>query len=421
MNRSEKYYIKNWKVMLYKTLIIDNDTRFSHGLQESLPDFATIISDLSTTVDRVLEYDIYIIRFDPKTDTLIQELAKNNKLIIILTNKDTQSVREKILTYNITDYIVTNCQISKIFVVKTVQRIIQNSKKTILIVDDSKVILNKITMLLKIQNINYIECNNGKEALDYLDNPESKKIDLLMTDYEMPIINGYELVKKIRDNYSLEELPILVLSGSEDTYMISRFLKAGANDYITKPFLNEEFLARINNAISLSDMFEKVKNMAMTDQLTGLHNRTYFYDAGVKVLEMLQRAKQPLAIAMIDIDNFKKINDTYGHEVGDRALIHVASTITEALRKSDIFVRFGGEEFVILLPNCSHENALKTTNKICKIVADSTFTIDKQTSIQITISIGVATKTDTVDNMLNTADKLMYQAKQNGKNRVYTE
>jgi diguanylate cyclase (GGDEF)-like protein len=288
-------------------------------------------------------------------------------------------------------------------------------------VDDSKVVLAQMSILLESQNLNYIQFSDAREALEYLDNPKSKKINLVITDYEMPLMNGYEFVKKIREKHSFEELPLLVVSGSEDTYMISRFLKIGANDYITKPFIKEEFLGRIKNALSLGGMFEKIKNMAMSDHLTGLHNRVYFYDTGTKVFDMTKRASNPVAISMIDIDNFKIINDTYGHEIGDRALIHVAKTIKSSLRNSDILVRFGGEEFVVLLPNCEHEQAVKVMEKVCANVANTSLKIEDDRELHITVSIGVSPMKESIDSMVEEADKFMYIAKKSGKNRVYTD
>jgi len=276
-------------------------------------------------------------------------------------------------------------------------------------------------MLLDSQNINHIQCHDGAEAWKYLQDPTSKKIDLVVSDYEMPQMNGYDLVKKIRSKYSFDELPVLILSGTENTYMICRFLKAGANDYIPKPFINEEFIGRVSNALTVVDMFNEIKNMAMTDQLTGLHNRMYFYDAGVKIYEGAKRANNPIAIAMIDIDNFKSINDTYGHEVGDQALKHVSKTIKKSLRRSDVFVRFGGEEFVILLPNTPHDQAMKVTKKVCSLVEKEHLTLDDGTTLTITISIGVTSEVVDIDKMLEKADHYMYTAKQNGKNRVYSE
>jgi diguanylate cyclase (GGDEF)-like protein len=411
--------------MFKNILIVNDDTPFNTNLKKSINHSihskVSIIKYLDQPIENLLNYDLYIIRLDHKTDGIIQELTDNDKFVILITDYDNQNIREKILSYMVSDYVITNSEAAVGFVCKIVKRLLSNAEKTILIVDDSKLVLTQISILLSSQNLNCIQCFDGEEAWKYLNNANAKKIDLVITDYEMPNMNGYELVKNIRTKYTFEELPVLIVSGSKNTYMISRFLKVGANDYITKPSINEEFIGRINNSLLIATMFTKIKNMAMTDQLTGLHNRLYFYDAGVTILNNSNRAGQISSIAMIDIDDFKSVNDTYGHEAGDKALIHVANTMKQALRRSDVLVRFGGEEFVILLPNCSHAQAIKVMQIIRKLVAISPCHIENDISLKITISIGVTSKPRDIHDMLETADQYMYQAKRSGKNRVFSQ
>ena len=411
--------------MFKKTLVIDTNTAFTDVLKENLVKKIntqpTIVDNFNSEIEELYSYNLYIIRLHKKTEKRIKQLANEEKSIIIITDEDNKEIRKKILSFNIADYIVTNSISSAKFVAKVAKRLEGNRKKTVLVVDDSDLVLTQIAMLLKTQNINYISCLNGQEAWEILNNKNSKKIDLIIADYVMPIMDGYDLVKKVRADYSFEELPMLILSGTEDTYMISRFLKVGANDYITKPFINEEFIGRINNALLIADMFQEIKNMAMTDILTGLYNRVYFYNTATKVLDIANRAKQPSAIAMIDIDNFKSINDTYGHEIGDKALIYVGKIMQKALRRSDILVRFGGEEFVVLLPNCPHKQALQIMQKLCSFIAKSELNISNDRVLKMTVSIGVTSKKCEVDGMIEQADKYMYTAKQTGKNRVYSE
>lgn len=412
--------------MFNKTLLIDEDSSFintvSANIKSALSTFVDTIFDYSNiNLDNITNYNLYIIRLNEQTKETIKYLSNLDKLILILTNEDTKETRKEILSLSVTDYIITNSKSSATTVTMIVKRLDNNSHKTVLIVDDSKLSLMQLSMVLETQNLNYVQCSNGQEALDYLRRPNSKKIDLVITDYEMPIMNGYELLQNIRKKFHLEELPVLVISGTEDHFMISKFLKAEANDYISKPFMHEEFIARVTNSLSLVSMFSEIKNMTMTDYLTGLNNRIYFYDVGVNTLEISRRAQQPVALAMIDIDDFKKINDTYGHEAGDKALIHIAKSIKKVLRRSDIFVRFGGEEFVILLPNCPHEQAVNIMNKVCKLIEKSILILNDTTKISMTVSIGITSEINTIDNMLEIADKYMYTAKKTGKNRVYSE
>ncbi len=411
--------------MFKKIVIVDNDTRFTESLkkaiaQEKKRSVTTHNFKVERLNDAIYQYDLYVIRLDALTLNLIQELSEREKFIILTTNYDTPEVREKILSLHVTDYIITNSKTSIDFVCDVINKLECNDKRNVLVVDDSKLVLAQISLILKTQNINYMLCTNGVEALEHLSNPTSK-VDLVITDYVMPKMDGYELVKKIRAKFSFDALPVLILSGTEDTYMISRFFKAGANDYIPKPFIKEEFIGRISNALATVNMFNEIKEMAMTDQLTGLHNRLYFYDAGVKIFEGAMRANNLVSIAMIDIDDFKSINDTYGHEVGDKALIHVANTIQRSLRRSDVFVRFGGEEFVILLPNTPLQQALKVTRKVCSLVRKTPLVLDDGKELFLTVSIGVTSQIDTIDKMLERADHYMYAAKRSGKDRVYTQ
>ena len=411
--------------MFKRTLIIDNDILFAEaveiGLKKKINTDINVVYDLKEVVQDVFEYDFYAVRFDKDTEALISELSEKDKFVVLITTEDTNDMRNKILSYSITDYVISSGVHAAPFIAKTALRLLENSKRNILLVDDSKVILRQTSLLLATQNLHTVQCTSAKEALAYINNQESQKIDLIITDYEMPIMNGYYFIKEVREKLSFEELPVLVLSGTQDKYMISRFLKIGVNDFVSKPFINEEYLGRVANTLLLSDMFKKVRSMAMTDQLTGANNRTYFNETGVKLLDIAKRSGKPISLAMIDIDNFKRVNDSYGHDVGDQALIHVANICQNNIRASDIFVRFGGEEFIVLLPNCSAEDATQTMEKVRKAIAEFSLRAMKDIDLSITVSIGVTSESDTIDNMLKKADAFMYEAKQTGKNKVCSQ
>lgn len=411
--------------MFKRTLIIDDDVLFAEavsiGLEKNIDTDINVVYDLEEVVEDVLEYDFYVIRYDEVTDALITQLSDAKKFVVLTTAEDTQEVRNKIFSYGISDYVTSMSIISAPYVAKIAKRLLENAKRNILLVDDSEMMLRQTSLLLDTQNLHSVQCTDAKEALAYLNDPSSPKVDLLITDYEMPIMNGYFFTKEVRENFSFEELPILVLSGTQDKYIISRFLKIEVNDFVSKPFINEEFLGRIANTFLLSDMFKQIKSMAMTDQLTSANNRTYFNETGVKILDISKRSGKPISLAMIDIDNFKRVNDSYGHDVGDQALIHVANICQNNIRVSDIFVRFGGEEFIVLLPNCSAEDATQTMEKVRKAIAEFPLTVMKDIDLSITVSIGVTSESETIDNMLKKADAFMYEAKQTGKNKVCSQ
>lgn len=411
--------------MFKRTLIIDNDILFaeavSKSLKKNIDTDINIVYDLEKVVKDILDYDFYVIRYNKVTDTLITKLCDAKKFIVLITAEDTHEVRDKILTYSITDYVTSISIVSAQYVAKIAQKLLNNAKRNILIVDDSSIIRKQVSQLLATQNLQTSECTNAKEALAYLNNLDSLKVDLLITGYKMPIMNGYYFTKELRESFSFEELPVLVLSDTPDKYIISRFLKIGVNDFVSKPFINEEFLGRIANTLLLSDMFKKIKSMAMTDQLTGANNRTYFNETGVKILDISKRSGKPISLAMIDIDNFKRVNDSFGHDIGDQALIHVANICQNNIRGSDIFIRFGGEEFVVLLPNCSAEDATNTMEKVRKAISESHLIVMEDIDLAITVSIGVTSESDTIEKMLKKADTFMYEAKQTGKNKVCSQ
>ena len=407
-------------------VIDDNDiytTKLKNKLETNLNATCKIIKNSNESIDNIEQYDLYFIRINTQNEKIIDTLINKKKFVVLLTDKekDDDETRKFIKISGASDYIVTNSASKGDVALRIANRIINNAKLTIMIVDDSPVILSTLSIILESQNLNYIKCSNGQEAWDYINNPSTTNIDLIITDYEMPVMNGYKFTKLVRTKYPMEELPILILSGTQDTVMIARFLKVGANDYIPKPFINEEFIARISNSLNILDMFKKIRNMAMTDHLTNLHNRAYFYQAGEQLLAISKRSSIPVSLCMIDIDNFKSINDTYGHDVGDRALKHIANVLKRGIRKSDILVRFGGEEFIILLPNCKQNKAFKIMDKITKSIANSIFYLNDGEELKMTISSGSTSKINSLDSMVLQADEYMYKAKRDGKNKVYTE
>lgn len=413
--------------MFNKILIIDNDEvytgKLKNKLETNLNVLCKIIKNVNENVDNIEQYDLYFIRINTQNKKIIDTLTDKEQFVILLTDKekDDEKTRKLINSSGASDYIITNSASKGDVALRIANRIINNAKLTIMIVDDSPVILSTLSMILESQNLNYIKCSNGQEAWNYINNPITTNIDLIITDYEMPVMNGYEFTKLVRTKFPMEELPILILSGTQNTIMIARFLKVGANDYIPKPFINEEFIARISNSLNILDMFKKIRNMAMTDHLTGLHNRAYFYQAGEQLLAISKRSSISVSLCMIDIDNFKSINDTYGHNVGDRALKHITNTLKKGIRESDILVRFGGEEFIILLPNCKQDKALEIMQMLTKLVANTIFYLDNGEKLTITISSGLTSNMTSLDSMVHQADKYMYEAKRNGKNQVYTK
>lgn len=269
-------------------------------------------------------------------------------------------------------------------------------------------------------NLNVIMASNGKEALEIIKNSE-KTFSLVLTDYHMPIMDGMELTFRLREIYDKDELGIIALSSNTTLEIATEFLKIGANDFINKPYLETEVVTRINSNLDLIDLFKKTKDMANKDFLTGLYNRRYFFESGDSILKKSIRAKKNLALAMFDIDKFKNINDTYGHEVGDMAICEVGKIIDKYLRQSDLVARFGGEEFCILIDNISYKDSKSLFEKIRLAFENNVITINN-IELKFTVSIGVFYGlNENLEEMIKIADEGLYYCKNNGRNQVKIE
>ena len=347
----------------------------------------------------------------------IVKLANSHHIpAVILSASMNQELKESILKKDVVDFVLKTDPSSIEFALKAILRTLNNYDTTVLIVDDSPTYRKSISDALKRIHLNIIEANNGQEALNILD--ENSNISLVLTDYEMPVMDGLELTFQIRQKYKKDELSIIAVSSVDKKEMITNFLRYGANDFIHKPFSNDEIITRINSNLELLDLFAKVKEMANRDFLTGLYNRRYFFATARPLFQKAKRKGSKLAVVMIDIDDFKNINDTYGHDVGDICIKEVKRILTKNLRESDLISRFGGEEFCILLEDISEEDIHILFDKIRNSFETNIITVNEK-SVQYTISVGISyCLSDSLDELIKLSDKALYEAKNNGKNRV---
>ena len=354
------------------------------------------------------DYDLYIVDYvlnDTQKEEHIEYLIENNKKVVIVTGFEEKLVSSEIKD-RVIDYIIKE-DISVIYyLVKLVKRLYKNKNINVLLTEDSLTIRKHEMNILKMLNLNVFEAKNGEEALKIL---EKEEINLIITDIEMPKKDGIELVKDVRKKYKMDSLPILVVSGEKDSYNALKILKLGANDFIKKPFLKEEFIIRVNNLLDLYDYLFEYKHLSIEDPLTGVYNRTYLEYNFEKIYNIFSLK----SIAMLDIDFFKKVNDTYGHQTGDEVLKYFANLIKNTLRKDDIVIRYGGEEFLVFMPNTSKEEAMIILTKIKVLLKKAN---DKP--IDFTFSAGIADEADTLADMIKQADERLYKAKESGRDRI---
>jgi two-component system, cell cycle response regulator len=282
-----------------------------------------------------------------------------------------------------------------------------------------------LVALLKKAGHEPVETVNGAEALQVLQQPEAPRLAIL--DWVMPQMNGLEVLQRIRAHPT--DLPpyILMLTNKRDTTEIIAGLDAGANDYLTKPFKAGELRARVEVGRRMVEMHDELvksrdalAQQVNSDPLTGMLNRRAILDLLHKELSHAGRHGDMLSVGICDIDHFKTINDTYGHQTGDDVLCELARIMSACCREYDSVGRIGGEEFLIIAPMKDGTMECDSLfNRLCATVAGSTLAT-RSGSLSVTVSIGVtiATGSSAVGDILSAADSAMYNAKAGGRNRV---
>ena len=245
----------------------------------------------------------------------------------------------------------------------------------------------------------------------------SPDITVIITDNEMPNMNGDELCTQIRSLYSNDEKAIIGISGADSSALSSLFLKNGANDYLHKPFNSEEFYCRLSQNVDMLEQIATIKRQANTDYLTNLPNRRYFFEEAEKSLKQIKRTNGDGALAMLDIDHFKSINDTYGHDVGDEVLKGLSICFKKYFKKH-LVARLGGEEFAVYFIDVEKQEALKRLEGFRYFIEANSHEFSSA-KIKFTISIGfVSGPVYKIDELLKQADLKLYDAKETGRNKV---
>lgn len=334
---------------------------------------------------------------------------------IVLTASMDERKRKLMLNKGVLDYIYKENRDSYFHAVKLANQILKNRNITVLLADDSKTLRTHIRRQLEKMLFNVVEVINGVEALIALDmNPN---IELLITDFNMPEMNGIELIRAIRKTKSRDSFPIIGLSASNDPTLSAQFIKYGANDFLTTPFIHEEFQWRILKTMEQIKLIKKITDLANKDYLTGLYNRRYFFSAANKLHNNALQAHSELVVALVDIDYFKKINDNYGHDSGDAVLIQLSAMLQNNFKGFTV-ARYGGEEFIIVIEKVAVRQCAQLFEQFRSDISSRNFTIPDG-HLSLTVSIGVAVLAqEPLENLINKADIALYKAKQTGRNRV---
>jgi len=332
---------------------------------------------------------------------------------IVLTASYSESRRDTLLQMGVVDYVVKESRFSYEFAIQLLQRLLRNRSTKILLAEDSRTHRNIIRQQLESHLYEVVEASNGQQALEILE--QQPDIRLLMTDFQMPVVDGIELVQRIRKKQDKDELIIIGLSAEDKGSLSAKFIKNGANDFLRKPFNYEELHCRLMHNLDAFERMQLIRDMAYRDYLTGLYNRRYLFEYAEP---LLRNRDTPITIAVLDLDNFKQINDTFGHDGGDVALKAVANRLQNSLTRFTV-ARVGGEEFAILFTGLTLEQGVQLLDSLRELISNEPITSNTH-DFHVSFSAGLteATESEHLSLLMNRADKALYLAKEQGRNQV---
>ncbi len=306
------------------------------------------------------------------------------------------------------------------------------SSQRILVVDDHPDNVEIINARLSSRGFLVETASNGQEALDRVreDPPH-----LILLDVMMPLMDGYEVSRRIKTDESLPFIPIILVTARDSTQDKVDGLDAGADDYLTKPINFPELEARVRSMLRIKRLQDeldeknrqlevankRLRKLSVTDGLTELFNHRHIHELLHEEFERSKRSAEPIAVAMLDLDRFKQVNDTYGHPTGDVVLYETAHMLRDTAREIDMPGRYGGEEFIMILPGTGEEAAAQFAERVRQRVAEHMYR-DEATELRMTLSCGVASYPsdgiESPDDLIKRADEALYAAKEGGRDRV---
>lgn len=309
-------------------------------------------------------------------------------------------------------------------------------RRTILVVDDVPVNIQLLTTYLASEGYDIVSARDGMEAIELV---RRHLPDLVLLDVMMPKMNGFEVCQVIKSDKDTMFIPVIMVTALNELEDKIKGMNAGADDFISKPFNKLELMVRVrsllrikflNDALSekvveLQKAKEELRQLAITDGLTGLYNYRYFKEHLTQELNRAKRHKLEVSVVMLDIDHFKHYNDTNGHPAGDTVLKQISRLLKDNIRNIDLAARYGGEEFVLVLLEANKASAKIVAEKIRRLIEEHQFEFEEaQPNGKITISTGVATFPEDgqdFDALVKIADQRLYRAKQSGRNTIFVD
>ena len=335
---------------------------------------------------------------------------------IVLTGTFNEGMRRRILKHDVVDYCVKG-KAGTEALLRTIERLQRAPRIKVMVVDDGVASRARQVEMLRSHRFQVLEAKDGEHALElYKEQPD---ILLVITDQVLPKIDGLELVSQLRDLARPDELAILGLSSRESSVTSVRFLKAGASDFLAKPFEKEEFLCRVWASVEVVESVRKIKQAAFVDALTGSSNRLAFFREVPRLVRAALREKAKPAIALVSIDQLRELNEVHGHAAGDVVLQVAARAIADRIGKSGFLSRFSGEQFCVFVRDTPGPGLEKQFERVCNAIERMSFSFEGR-KLDATVSCGIALceSDESLDSLVNRAGDALDEAQNAGGNRV---
>lgn len=410
-----------------RVLLVENSRAFvqavAQAIEQQLELPVTVASSLAEARAALAAHDDWflvltgLVLADGDHEAVVDCFLGRELPTVVVSGVYDEELRERLLRRQIIDFVLKNTPGSLDYILWLVQRLERNRRISALVVDDSASARAHAGLLLEMFGYRVVQAPDGDRALAAVE--ADPTIRLAIVDQEMPGMQGIELTRRLRALRARDRMAVIGVSGRDDPGLVARFLKNGANDFLRKPYSREEFFCRVSQNVDQLELIGSLQDLATRDFLTGLPNRRHFLDQAERLVPRLRDVRQPVAMVILDLDHFKHVNDTWGHETGDRALRAVASALSAHARPQDQVARFGGEEFCLLVPGLAAEALAAYLDQLRRRVEDLRVPVEHG-ELRLTVSIGacIAHPGDTLHSLLAEADRRLYLAKAGGRNQV---
>ncbi len=414
--------------MVDKILVVEDSKTWANALASYLTRELGHVCDVAYSYAQAKELvtegagDYFVALLDlnlpdaPRGEIVDLMLLKSVPSIIVTGNYE-EETRARMATKQIVDYVVKQNPEDVKLIKRLVNRVYNNRCIKVLVVTAASAFRRVLKRQLGNQRLQVFEAGSGEEALNILDlNPD---IRLIYTDARLPDMDGFDLTQAVRRTHGLDTLAMIFFYEEMERDLFPKLLKSGANDFLPRDFTREEFLCRLNMNLDMLELIESAKESANRDYLTGMNNRRSLYAKSEEFFTRARESGSGLVAAVLDIDHFKRVNDTYGHDIGDVVIKALSTFVRKYVGPTGLTARIGGEEFCVLLLGLTRPEAEVFFEGLRRGIEELRL---EEVDIRFTVSIGVTViHRNSLDAMISAADQKLYEAKGGGRNRVCLE